>query len=173
MIALGRTLVAAALVLAAGPQQEQREKPRELAVIVHEKNPLSDVSVRKLRAYFKLSSQFWPDRRGIELYLRPPRSNEMEILLERVYEPWTYQKLDDHWTFKINRGELTYRPRIVRSTKDALERVRKAAGAVTVVLADELPAETEGFKVLTLDRKRPGDPGYPLVAGKENGSEIE
>lgn len=167
---LGKALVGAFLVLAQGAPQEQHEKPLELAVIVHAKNPLTDVSLRQLRAYFKLASQYWPDREQIELLLRPARTDEMEILLEKIYEPWTYQKLDDHWTFKINRGEITYRPRTVRSTKDALERVRKAPGAVTVVLAHELPAEIEGFKVLTLEHKKPGDPGYALGAGTGNES---
>jgi hypothetical protein len=172
MAVLARALVAAAL-LAAAPHQEREEKRPELAVVVHAENPLSDVSLRQLRAYLKLASQFWPDRKRIELFLRPPRTDEMEILLDKVYEPWTYQKLDDHWTFKINRGEITYRPRTVRSTQDALERVRKVAGAVTVVLADELPAVLDGFKLLTLEHKRPGDPGYPLVAGKREESELE
>ena len=50
-------------------QQEQQEIA--LAVVVNIKNPVKKISFGQLRAYLKMTRQFWPTRKRCDLYLPP------------------------------------------------------------------------------------------------------
>lgn len=162
-----RTLAAltlAAVGIAAGmPVEEVRPDEPELvsvAVVVNPKNPVTDLTLRQLRAYFKLEQQYWPSKERCEVFLRPTRSKETEILLDRVYQ-MSNDELRKYWVGKIFRGEISSKPAVIPSAKAAGARVGSVTGAITVILADQVP---DGVRVLTIDGKLPGDEGYPLVA---------
>jgi len=141
---------------AAAPAQAA---PRALAVIVNPKNPITNLTFNELRGYLRLDQQFWSSKERLELFLRPDDSPAMQILLDRVYR-MTAEELDKHWVGKIFRGEIRAKPKVAPNARAALSRVLKVPGALSVVLAGE---STEGARVLTIDGKSPGDPGYPLV----------
>ena len=159
------SLVVAALSLAArAPATAQPGEPEvlTLAVIVNPKNPTTNLTWHQLRSYLKLEHQFWPNKERCALFLRPSSSPEMQLLLGKVYR-MDANELRKYWVGKVFRGEIPARPAVVPSAAAAGTRVHKVPGALTVVLADQTP---EGVRVLTIDGKKPGDPGYPLVGAK-------
>jgi len=164
---LGRILTTALLVLVTasvgtGTTETEAETRQALAVIVNPKNPVTNLSFNELRAYLKLEQQFWPDKQRIQLFLRPSKSTEMQILLEQVYR-MSSAKLRKYWVGKVFRGEISSKPSVVPTAKSARTRVLKVPGALTVVMLDEVP---EGVRVLTIDGKQPGDEGYRLSIEK-------
>jgi len=147
------------LALAVGAEEEA-PKPRAvvLAVIVHPKNPVSDISFSELRAMFKLERQFWPNGRRAVLYLRPSESDESKVLLDKVYR-MTHEKLQKYWVGKLFSGEIPAKPSYVPTAEAAGSRVSGQEAAFSVVLAGEVPKDV---KVLTIDRKKTDDAEYPL-----------
>ena len=169
MVAVGMKLLSrslAALTLAAvgvgaaPPPRAVAAEPTAIAVVVNPRNPVTDLSLRQLRSYFKLEQQYWPSKERCEVFLRPTRSKEADILLDRVYQ-MSNEELRKYWVGKIFRGEISSKPSVIPTAKAAGARVGSVTGALTVILADEVP---EGVRVLTIDGKKPGDEGYPLVA---------
>jgi hypothetical protein len=158
-----RVLVLAAGCLGALSLQStpgfQTGKPRPLAVLVNQKNPTTNLTFRQLRSYFKLEQQFWPSKESCVLYLRPTNSDETQVLLKDVYK-MTSPELRKYWVSKVFRGEISSKPTVIPTAKAAGSRVKRVVGAITVVLADEVP---DGVRVLTIDGKKPDEAGYPLV----------
>jgi len=147
-----------AIPLAARSEPPSDEVP-VLAVIVNPKNSTTNLTFNELRPYLKLERQFWPNKERCTLLLRPSSSPEMKILLEEVYR-MNADELRKYWVGKVFRGEIPARPAVVPTAEAAGTRVRKVPAALTVVLADQMP---EGVRALTIDGKKPGDPGYRLV----------
>lgn len=162
VLALGLLTIGATAAANRAPREGRgagREEPDALAVIVNPKNPTTNLSFTQLRSYLKLEQQFWPSKERVELFLRPTRSTEMELLLSEVYR-MSSDELRKYWVGKIFRGEIDARPAVIPTARAAGARVSKIEGALTVVLASEVPA---GVRVLSVDGKRPGDADYPLV----------
>lgn len=153
--------LAAVCLAAAGVQASERAPVDEesVAVIVNPKNPTTNLTFRQLRSYLKLEQQFWPDKDRVELFLRPSRSSEMAVLLSEVYS-MSRDELRKYWVGKVFRGDIPSKPAVIPTAKAAGIRVNKLENAITIVLASEVP---DGVRVLTIDNKKPGDEGYPLV----------
>lgn len=142
---------------------------RQLAVVVNARNPATDLSFRQLKAHLKLDMRYWSNRKPCRLYLRPAGSVEMKILLKQVYKT-DYGSLLRDFKQREHRGEIGFLPRTAKRTEEALGYVRKLEGGFTVVLADQIPADAKGIRVLKLDGKLPGEPGYPLVTTEALGA---
>lgn len=141
------------------PSAHPTVDPEPLAVFVHPDNPVRDLRFEELRAIFTLERQFWPERRRIVLVLPRRGGPEQEVLLERVYR-MTAEHLRKYWTGKQFAGEIPSVPATARTTERAVALVRGSEGAVSVALAKDLP---EGLPIVTIDGKKPGEPGYPLA----------
>ena len=131
-----------------------------LAVIVHPKNPVTDLKLGELQSLFKLERQFWPNDTRVTLYLPPSQSVERKVLLQRVYR-MDNPALQKYWLGKIFAGDIPAMPSVARSAKVAADVVKKTEGAVSVVLAGEVPP---GVRVLLVDGKGPKDKDYALIA---------
>ncbi|MGH7163363.1 MAG: hypothetical protein ACREID_07750 [Planctomycetota bacterium] len=156
---LRSVLAPVALLASLGAAAGEAPRRVELAVIVHAKNPVTDLSLSELRAYFKMERQFWPNGRRCVLYLRPSESAEHKILLDKVYR-MTNEKLQKYWVAKLFSGEIPAKPSYVPTAEAAGSRVREGEGAVSIVLAGEVPKDV---RVLAVGGKRPGDAEYPLA----------
>jgi len=158
----GRYVIAALLLGAAALAEEtEARKPRvvTLAVIVHPKNPVTELSLAELRAILKLERQFWPNGKRAVLYLRPSESDEHRVLLERVYR-MSNERLQKYWVAKLFAGEIPAKPSYVPTAEAAGSRVRESEGAISFVRADEVPKDV---RVLVVDKLEPGEKGYPLT----------
>ncbi len=164
--AMALALLGLGLGGAQNPPPAERSPPASdlvrLVVIVHPKNPVTDLKLREVKAIFKLERQFWPNDRRVALFLPPSSTAEKKILLEKIYN-MTNEELRKYWLGKVFNGDIPAIPPVVRTAKAAGEVVKKSDGAVAVVRSTEVP---EGVQVLSIDGKQPADSDYPLV-GKE------
>ena len=150
------------LVAIGSPTLAEPPKEIALAVVVNAKNPIKKISFGELRAYLKMTRQFWPTRKRCDLYLPRHTTDAYKILLAKVYKT-THKKLQKYWVRKLFSGDIPAKPAYVPSAKAAASLIRKRLGALTVMPADEVP---EGARVLLVDGKKPGDQGYRLVGKK-------
>ena len=151
------------LTVAGSPTHAEQEAPEiALAVVVNAKNPVKKISFGELRAYLKMTRQFWPTRKRCDLYLPPHTTDAYKILLNTVYKT-SHKKLQRYWVRKLFSGDIPAKPVYVPSAKAAAAVVRRNIGALTVLPADQIPT---GVRVLPVDGKKPGDKGYRLVGKK-------
>ena len=137
----------------------QGKQPIAMAVIVHPKNPLRDVTAHELKGYLRLDRQFWPGRKRVQLYLPPSDSPAKRAMNDKIYG-MDESKLRKYWVSKVFAGEIPASPQVVKNPEAAGRLVSASEGAVSVVPADEVPP---GVRVLTIDSKGPGDEGYLFV----------
>lgn len=141
------------------PEKEKKKKAVvELAVIVHEKNPVKKISFSELRSYLKMRRQFWPNRKRCDLYLPKRDSDSYKILLKKVYKT-SDKKLQKYWVRLLFAGDIPAKPSVVTSPKAAGSQIKKNEGALSIVPANKVP---KGVRVLPIDGKKPGDKGYTL-----------
>ena len=130
-----------------------------VAIVVHPATPVDNVSFEELRRIFLGEQQFWGggDTR-ITLLVRPPRSSERAVILDRVYR-MNEGQFRQYWIAKLFRAEVSSGPKIVYSNESALDLVSAVPGAISFLDAS---VPTRSVKVLSIDGMAPGQRGYPL-----------
>lgn len=129
-----------------------------VAIVVHPSTPIEDLSLDQLRRIFLADQQFWPDGSRITLLVRAPAAYERKIVLDMIYR-MSEDEFRKYWVGKMFRSEVPAGPKIVYSSEMAGELVTAVPGAITFVPADALLANA---KVVRIDGRVPGQPGYPL-----------
>lgn len=129
-----------------------------VAIVVHPATSIRDLSMSQLRRIFMADQQFWPDGSRITLLVRAPTAYERDLVLNRIYR-MSEDEFRKYWVGKMFRAEVPAAPKIVYSSDMAGELVTAVPGAITFV-----PASTavENAKVIRIDGRLPGEPGYPL-----------
>lgn len=149
------------LALWAGPLDADFEitSSSPVAIVANESVSVDNMTLVELRRIFLADQQYWPDRTRIILLVQAPNAYERQVVLERIYQmsEIEYKK---YWVAKMFRAEVPSGPKIVFSTNMARELVSSLKGAITFIRADEVQGHG---KVISIDGKRPGDPGYPLM----------
>jgi hypothetical protein len=140
------------------PQEKPQEKEIRLAVIVHPKNPVKNISFSELRAYLKVERQFWPNRKRCLVFLPSRKTDAYDILLKKVYR-MSHNKLQKFWVRRLFSGQIPAKPSFVPSPRAAGKQVLKSLGALSIVDARQVP---KGVRVLLVDGKKPADEGYAL-----------
>ena len=87
----------------------------------------------------------------------PSAGKTRDLVLKKVLQ-MTDAQFKQFWIAKVFRSEANGEPKSV-SGSSAGETVKSTVGAVACVDPDSVPS---GVKVLKIDGKSPGDPGYPL-----------
>jgi ABC-type phosphate transport system substrate-binding protein len=151
------TLLPGLLLLAPRPAAAQ-SGAREVAIVVNPRTRVSDLSFAELRRIFLGQQQFWGDRSKVTLLVRAPTNYERDVVLNRIYR-MDEDRFRQYWIAKMFRAEVAAGPKLVYSTDMALNLIAAIPGAITFIPAT---AVTPGVKVLRVDGKLPGDPGYPL-----------
>lgn len=128
----------------------------DVAVVVNPSVNVNDLAFAEFRKIMLGERQFWSSGQRITLIVRSPVALERTLLLERVYK-MTEAQYRQYWVAKVFRAEATSGPRVVLSNAEALELVGAIDGAISVVDSNDVP---EGFKVLRIDGRLPGDPNY-------------
>ena len=152
------TLFIATLLFAA-PALEAEQPRLAVAVIVHEQVPVDELSLSELRRIFRGERLFWNRDLTITLLAPPRGSPERQVLLDKVYGRQSEAEYQRFWINKLfDEGGRTA-PKITDSPQTSVNLVREIPGAIAVVPADRIP---RGVKVLRIDGRSPGEPGYPL-----------
>jgi hypothetical protein len=132
----------------------------ELAIVVNPQNPVAELSARELREVLLMERQHW--RGGARIYLILPESGtpEKDLLLRKGVQ-MNEDQLRRHFLTKLYGGEIPAFPGTAASPAAARRVVAHAPNALAVV---DSSAVDGTVKLVRIDGRRPGDPGY-LLAG--------
>ena len=158
LVGIVATTTAAGGSLSAGTPEESRDETA-VAVIVNSENACPDPTLLELHEILSLRQQFWKNGKRVILILPTSGSLEKCVLLTTVYRT-TDDMLRRDWAQRLFAGEIAAIPSSLRSSDARIGAVRHSAGAMSVVRASEVPP---GVRVLLIDGKRPGEPGYPIL----------
>lgn len=147
-----------ALLFLAAADGARAQQSRGVAIVIHPETPITDLSMDQLRRIFMADQQYWSDRSRITLFVRAPAAYERAMVLDRIYR-MSEDEFRKFWVGKMFRAEVPSGPKIVYSSEMAGELVRAVAGAIAFVPVD---AVMEGVRVIRIDGRLPGEPGYPL-----------
>jgi hypothetical protein len=152
------TLLAGLVLVAARPSPPLAAQSADIAVVVHPDVAIDNLPLAELRRMLLGDREFWPSGVRVTLLLRAPIAKERDVAVQHVCE-MTEAQFRQHWIAKVFRAETPNGPKIVYSGEMALDQVSRVPGALTFV---EASAAGRGVKILKIDGKLPGQPGYPL-----------
>ena len=159
VVLLGALALGAAIAgVSPEPLGAQAAQPSDIAVVVHPDVSLDNLPLTELRRIILGDREFWPSGVRVTLLLRAPVAKERDVAVKDVCE-MTEAQFRQHWIAKVFRADTQSTPKIVYSGEMALDQVSRTPGALTFVLASSV---ARGVKVLKIDGKSPGQPGYPL-----------
>lgn len=147
----------AAVLLLAIPGRAQTA---EFAVITNTRNPAQTVTTTRLRRLFRGDERFWSEKVPVFLIIRESGSSERAFVLAKIYNQ-SEAEYKQGWNAKVFRGEAATGPTEVPSNGLASGLVGSQIGGLTVLPAANIPKDGS-VKVLKIDGKLPGEPGYPL-----------
>jgi ABC-type phosphate transport system substrate-binding protein len=133
-----------------------------LAVVVNRGNPTESLSMAQLRKLLIGDVHSWPDRKKVILVDRDPGSAVHRCVLSAVVR----MSESEYRRYLMNaefRGEEPLPSRMAESGSAAGKAVSGSAGSFSVVEAAALPALGDSVKVVRINGKQPGEPGYPLT----------
>jgi hypothetical protein len=154
---LALVLLLGLLAIGAGPAVVEGQTT-DIAVIVHPDVAVDNLPLTELRRMLLGDREFWPSGVRVTLFLRAPIAKERDVAVQGVCE-MSEAQFRQHWIAKVFRAETPNSPKIVYSGEMALDQVSRVPGALSFVAAG---AVSRGVKVLKIDGKAPGQPGYPL-----------
>jgi ABC-type phosphate transport system substrate-binding protein len=148
---------AAPVVQAAGGAQSSAAGS-DLAIVVNPTTPIDKLTFAELREVFLGNRQYWSPDMPVVLLIRAPTSTERDAVLNIIYRMKEPQ-FKQYWIAKIFRADLSSPPKIVYSNDAANAIVQSVPGAIAFIPARDV---RPGLKVLRIDDRLPGDPGYRL-----------
>ena len=128
-----------------------------VAVVVSEKNPVTNVSTPELRKLFAGEKHFWTGGLPVKLFVRAPEAHERAVLLKLL--GMSESEYKQYWTAQVFRGEAQAEPVALFSNGMQKEALAVYPGAVALVSFQDVKPR---MKVVKVDGHLPGEPGYPL-----------
>jgi ABC-type phosphate transport system substrate-binding protein len=130
----------------------------DLAIVVNPENPVEELSLKDLGRIFRLEKQYWEGSSRIYLVLRESGSAEKGIALRKIYG-MSDEGLKKVWLDKVYREEIPSFPKVLNSNETVIRFVSQLPNAIGFIDASRLDRRV---KVLRIDRRLPGEQGYPL-----------
>ena len=128
-----------------------------VAVVVNEKNPVTNLRSAELRQIFAGEKRSWPGGLPIKLFVRAPEAHERTALLKLL--GMTESEYKKYGTAQVFRGEAQTEPVSLFSNGMQKEAIVVYPGAVALVNAQDVKP---GMKVVKVDGKMPSEAGYPF-----------
>jgi hypothetical protein len=132
------------------------------AVVVHRSNPINNVKLSDLRAFFNGDTKQWPHGAKVVLVERDLRSDVFQFLMQHVLNSTAveYQRRLANIEF---RGEASVMVRILNSDAAACKFVFNVPGSIALIATGSLSLpECSAVQLVTVDGKLPGDEKYGL-----------
>jgi hypothetical protein len=129
----------------------------DIAVVVNEKNPVKNLTSQEVRKMFAGDRRYWPGGLPIKLFVRAPGARERTLLLKLL--GMSESEYKNYWAAKVFRGDIQSEPLALFSNGMQREAIGAYPGAVALVSAEDLKP---GMKVVRVEGRRPGEPGYPF-----------
>jgi len=136
----------------------QKSPGVDIAVVVHPDTPITNLSMAEVRKVFLGDRQYWSTNVPVVLLIRAPVARERNVVLKTIYQMSDAQ-FKQYWIAKIFRAESASAPKVVYSNDMASELVSAIPGAIAFI---DLREVRRGAKIVRVDGKLPGEPGYQL-----------
>lgn len=149
------------MVLSCGLPAQQKAaeaKAIDVAVVVHPMNPLESISLADLRKIYLGEKVSWGGGLAVFAFVRAPQAHERDVLLNRLLH-MTESEYKALWVKKVYSGEAQREPLPLISNGMQLEAVRAERGGIALIAMQDLHP---GVKMLKVEGKLPGSPGYFL-----------
>ena len=129
----------------------------DVAVVINPSNPTVNVTTSELRKIFAGEKRSWERGLRIKLIVRSPGCYERLALLKLL--GMSESEYKQYWAAQIFRGEADSEPFAAPSVGMQKEAMTVFPGSISLVnLQDVKP----GMKILKVDGRLPGAPGYTL-----------
>jgi ABC-type phosphate transport system substrate-binding protein len=135
-----------------------QSKNGDVAIVVHPETPVDVITLAEARKVFRGERQYWTPNIPVVLLVRAPVSRERDVVLRVIYQ-MSEPQFKQYWIARIFRAEATSGPKIVYSNDVANQLAGAIPGAVGFVPAGEVKPP---LKILRVDGKLPGEPGYAI-----------
>ena len=135
-----------------------QQKANDIAVVTNAQTPVADLPLTEVRKVFLGEKQYWTANMPVILLVRAPVAREREVVLKTIYQ-MTESQFKQYWVAKIFRSEAVSAPKIVYSADMTNQLLSVIPGSIAFMEAKDVGS---GLKVLKVDGKLPGEPGYKL-----------
>jgi ABC-type phosphate transport system substrate-binding protein len=135
-----------------------QSKNGDVAIVVHPETPVDVITLAEARKIFRGERQYWTPNIPVVLLVRAPVSRERDVVLRVIYQ-MSEPQFKQYWIARIFRAEATSGPKIVYSNDIANQLAGAIPGAVGFMPAGEVKPP---LKILRVDGKLPGEPGYAI-----------
>jgi len=135
--------------------------PGGLAVVVTKTTATDSLSMAQLRKLVIGDVHTWPDKSKVTLVGTDPDGALFKCVLTTVVR----MTLPEYHKYLLSaefRGDEPLRAKTVDSAASAVRAVGAAGGSIAIVDAGSVASPGASVKVLSINGKRPGEPGYPL-----------
>ncbi len=135
--------------------------PGGLAVLVNKANPVESLSITQLRRLILGDVRTWQDHKQVALIARDPSTKTFQCLLSSIVR----LSVGDYRRYVMSaefRGDEPMAIQTVDSDSTAARYVSGSAGGLAVVEGNSVAAMGGSVKVLRIEGKTLGQPGYPL-----------
>ena len=135
--------------------------PGGLAVVVNKSNPVESLSMAQLRKLILGDVRAWQNSKNVALIARDPNTKAFQCVLSSIVR----LSVAEYHRYIISaefRGDDPMAIQTVDSDATAGKYVSGSAGGLAVVEANSLPAMGASVKVIRVEGKALGQPGYPL-----------
>ena len=130
----------------------------DVAVVVQADVPIDNLTLGDLRRLVLGDRAFWPASVRVALLIRAPVAHERDVVLKTICQ-MSEAQFRQHWIAKVFRADTPVAPKIVYSSQSAAELTAQTPGAITFIDAS---AVGKNLKVVKIEGRLPGDPGYLL-----------
>ena len=130
----------------------------DVAIVVHPDTPVNNLTLAEVRKVFLGERQYWNANIPVVLLIRAPVARERNVVLKTIYQ-MSESQFKQYWIAKIFRAESATAPKVVYSNDMANELASAIPGAIALTDVREV---RPGTKVIRVDGRLPGEPGYPL-----------
>jgi ABC-type phosphate transport system substrate-binding protein len=158
MTAKQRSLAVLLLAVTCAVALAQKPGDVDIAIVVHPDTPITNLSMAEVRKVFLGNRQYWSTNVPVVLLIRAPVARERDVVLKTIYQMSDAQ-FKQYWIAKIFRAESASAPKVVYSNDMASELVSAIPGAIAFI---DLREVRRGAKIVRVDGKLPGEPGYQL-----------
>jgi ABC-type phosphate transport system substrate-binding protein len=148
-----------ALLASFSMQAQEPGVKGEIAVVVNTKSPVKDITLAKLRKLATGEQRRWDQGENVYLLVPSQGTPGHDTVLKRVYEMNDAQ-YQQFWIQKVFRGEVSAEPTRYFANGTVYAGADALPGALAFIDAQ---AVRPGLKVLRVNGKLPGEPGYPLA----------
>lgn len=133
---------------------------REFSVIVSTGVPVSRLTLEELRRIFLFKRTVWRPGQAVNILLPDGSLPARAFLLRHIYR-MNDQELRRFILERIFQAEIDFAPKVVASDREAVSFVASGRSLIAVIAAGT--AGLTEVRILRIDGKLAGEPGYPLI----------